>query len=65
MDQKGQLLTLESEKTENGGPVLVTKMAIQPTIVPVAQDLSSAVKLAAFKLRTQRYFQVIFRIFSM
>ncbi|MGA9042539.1 MAG: hypothetical protein WB421_18555 [Terriglobales bacterium] len=31
----------------------------------VTQALSSAVKLAAFKLRTQRYVQVILRMFSM
>jgi hypothetical protein len=65
MDQKGQLLTLETKEVESGGEVPAPKIFVEPTIVPVTQDLSSAVKLAAFKIRTQRYFQVILRIFSM
>jgi hypothetical protein len=64
MDQQGQLLTLDTRETESC-EVPLTKTSIESTIAPAAQDLSAAVKLAAFKLRTQRYMQVIFRMFSM
>jgi hypothetical protein len=46
----------------------ITKMTIDPNFAPAAQALSSAssaMKLAAFKIRTQRYLQVLFRMFSM
>jgi hypothetical protein len=66
MNQQGQLLTLETEKeVESCNEVPVTKISIESIVTPGAQDLSAAVKVAAFKIRTQRYFQVIFRIFSM
>jgi hypothetical protein len=72
-DEQGQLLTLESEKLGSGDAAPVTKMAIDLNIVsssvgPATQALSSAssaMKLAAFKIRTQRYLQVLFRMFSM
>jgi hypothetical protein len=69
-DQQGQLLTLESQKLGSGDEVPVTKMSVHSNIVspstrPTAQTLPSAMKVAAFKIRTQRYLQVIFRMFSM
>jgi hypothetical protein len=65
MDDEGQILTLESKEAGSGSHVSTTKMAIDQNFAPAAQALSSAVKLAAFKIRTQRYFQVLLRMFSM
>jgi hypothetical protein len=65
IDQEGQVLTLESKEVESDSHASITKMTIDPNFAPAAQALSSAVKLAAFKIRTQRYFQVLLRMFSM
>jgi hypothetical protein len=47
----------------------IVKMPVDSNIVllfgAATQALSSAMQLAAFKIRTQRYLQVIFRMFSM
>jgi hypothetical protein len=68
-DQEGQLLTLESKEvgsdSHSSTRKSFTKMTIDPNFAPAAQALTSAMKLAAFKIRTQRYLQVIFRMFSM
>jgi hypothetical protein len=65
LDQEGQILTLESKEVGSDAHASTTKMTIDPNFAPAAQALSSAMKLAAFKIRTQRYLQVIFRMFSM
>jgi hypothetical protein len=72
IDEQGQLLTLESKEVGNDSQASIrksiTKMTIDPNFAPTAQALSSAssaMKLAAFKIRTQRYLQVLFRMFSM
>jgi|HubBroStandDraft_6_1064221.scaffolds.fasta_scaffold139184_2 hypothetical protein len=59
---------MASEEVGSGGSVSIYDMSTNPNSAAfgvVTQALSSAVKLAAFKLRTQRYIQVIFRMFSM
>jgi hypothetical protein len=72
IDEQGQLSTLESEEAGSDSQAVTwkssTKMIIDPNFAPAAQALSSAssaMKLAAFKIRTQRYLQVLFRMFSM
>jgi len=68
MSQRSQLLVPESEELESGAFVPDKKISVAPDVVtvePVGQALTSAMKLAAFKFRTQRYMQLLFRMFSM
>ncbi len=68
MSQWSQLLMPESEEVESGAVVPDRKMSVGPKVVtvePVGEALTSAMKLAAFKFRTQRYMLLLFRMFSM
>jgi hypothetical protein len=68
MSQRSQLLMPESAGVESGAVEPNRKMSVDPNVVtvePVGQALTSAMKLAAFKFRTQRYMQLLFRMFSM
>jgi hypothetical protein len=58
----------ESEEVESGAVVSDRKMSVGPNVVtvePAGRALTRAMKLAAFKFRTQRYMQLLFRMFSM
>jgi hypothetical protein len=58
-------LTLETKEVESRDQVPVPKVSIESGITPIALDLSAAMKLAVFKIRTLRYVHVLFRMFSM
>ena len=57
-------MLLESEKVETCEEISKLNMAHDSTLAP-AQDLTTTVKVSAFRVRSLRYIQVLIRIFSM